>query len=98
MSRALKEFSQKSLKSIALPAVGAGNLGYPHKEVADTLVATTVEFLNKNPGSTLNKVSFVSYSDDVMLQVSFSFSNSSSRAKHFKQKLPSCEVTFAGLK
>ena len=63
-------FSQHQLTSAAIPAVGTGVLGYPYKDVADTLVSATVEFLNDNPSSTLKEVSFVSYSDDLIQQVS----------------------------
>ena len=70
VTAALREFSQKRLTSIALPAVGTGNSNYPHADVARTLVSATVEFLNSNPSTTLNKVNFVSYSDKIMWQVS----------------------------
>ena len=61
MTEALSAFSQKGLASIALPAVGTGGLNFPCTEVADTLVNTTVKFLNANPGSTLKEIRYVSY-------------------------------------
>ena len=62
---ALSAFSQQGLTSIALPAVGTGGLNFPIPEVADTLVNTTVKFLNANPGSTLKEVCFISYQSNV---------------------------------
>ena len=61
VKEALSAFSQQGLTSIALPPVGTGGLNYPLEEVANTLVNTTVKFLNGNPGSTLKEVCYVSY-------------------------------------
>ena len=69
MTEALTEFSHKGLKSIALPAVGTGMLCYPRSKMAEVLVSATVMFLTENPGSTLKEISFVSYFDDMIMQV-----------------------------
>ena len=66
---ALSAFSQQGLTSIALPAVGTGGLNFPIPEVADTLVNTTVKFLNGNPGSTLKEIRFISYSWEAVTKV-----------------------------
>ena len=57
----LSAFSQQGLTSIALPPVGTGGSNFPLEEVANTLVNTTVKFLNANPGSTLKEIRYVSY-------------------------------------
>ena len=71
MTEALYAFSERGLTSVALPPVGTGNLKFPLKEVADTLVNTTVKFLNANPGSTLKEIRYVSYFQPDVTMVSF---------------------------
>ena len=68
---ALTAFSQEGLKSVALPAIGTGNMEFPKSKVAQVMVAAAVDFLSLNPQSTLMDVQFVSYFDSDMHMVSF---------------------------
>ncbi|KAL5021578.1 hypothetical protein ScPMuIL_000733 [Solemya velum] len=57
----LNETSQKGLTSIAFPALGSGNLGYPLKVVAEEMYRAVYEFQKENKHSSLTSVSFVIY-------------------------------------
>lgn len=54
----------KKLKSIAFPALGTGNLGYPANVVAAKLFDTVEKYLSKNPNGSLEEVRFVIYQND----------------------------------
>jgi poly [ADP-ribose] polymerase 10/14/15 len=57
-----------SLKSVAFPALGTGNLGYPPHEAAK-IMYEEVEKFSKSKTTSLRDVMFVIY-DDSVLQVS----------------------------
>jgi len=50
-------------QTIALPAIGAGNLRYPPNIVADTMFAAAEEFAKSGPKSA-TKIKFVIYQGD----------------------------------
>ena len=56
--------SMKGFKSIALPAMGTGNLGFPRDVVAETMFNSVIEFSKKNPGTSVKDVRFVLYDKD----------------------------------
>ena len=47
------------MKSISIPSVGAGNLGYPSTEVAKRLLETSADYISKNQQKSLQLVHFV---------------------------------------
>lgn len=53
-----------NLKSIAFPALGAGNLGYPSNVVATKMFDTVEKYLKTNPDGSLEDVRFVIYQMD----------------------------------
>ncbi|XP_046558462.1 protein mono-ADP-ribosyltransferase PARP14-like [Haliotis rubra] len=50
--------------SIAFPALGTGNLGYPREEVAKIMFSAVADFWKKNPKTRLQDVRFVLYKGD----------------------------------
>lgn len=56
---------KQSLKSMALPAVGTGNLEFPRNYVAKTMITIVQEFSKDNPQTTLRDIRFILYDKDV---------------------------------
>ena len=56
--------SQRGFTSVALPAMGTGNLQFPRDVVADTMFNTVMEFSKTNPRTTVKDVRFVLYIGD----------------------------------
>ena len=50
--------------SIALPAMGTGNLSFPRDVVAETMFNSVIDFSKKNPGISVKDVRFVLYPGD----------------------------------
>jgi len=68
--RCLEYVNQKGYKSVAFPVIGTGNLGYPWKLVAKTMLDTVEDFGRKHPTS-IKAVKIVVFHKDVQsLQVS----------------------------
>ena len=61
------------MTSIALPAIGAGGLGYPHDVVAKTMVDEIREFRRQHPTSGLDVTIIVRVEDASVIQVVTSF-------------------------
>lgn len=55
--------SEKGLKSISIPAISSGIFGFPKDKCAMILVKEAVEYINKNPESSLNLIEFCVYDD-----------------------------------
>ena len=60
----LKDADTTGMTSIALPAIGTGNLGYPSKIVAKLMYEAATTFYNENTGGSLNDIQFVLYPND----------------------------------
>ena len=64
----LKEVYQRAdssmFSSVAIPAVGTGNLHIPHALVAKCMYEEAEEFGQKNPNTTLQDIRFVVYDKD----------------------------------
>ena len=56
--------SQKGFKSVALPAMGTGNLHFPRNVVAEIMLNSVIEFSEANPAASVNEVRFVLYEKD----------------------------------
>ncbi|CAH1257858.1 PARP14 [Branchiostoma lanceolatum] len=59
----LEEAAKNNYRSIAIPAISSGIYGYPLKNCAETIVATTVEYLEGDPNTSLEVIEFVNIDD-----------------------------------
>ena len=64
MTDCLKRAASKGAKSIAFPAIGTGNLGYPKQSVAKAMFDGVQKFKNFYNGSSIVEVLFVIYPKD----------------------------------
>ena len=62
---ALSYASQKGFNSVALPAMGTGNLHFPRDVVAEIMFNSVIEFSEANPATSVNEVRFVLYEKDL---------------------------------
>jgi O-acetyl-ADP-ribose deacetylase (regulator of RNase III) len=60
----LKLADQYSLKSIAFPAISTGVFGYPMEKAAETITKTVIDYLHREPTTSLEKVLIVLYDDN----------------------------------
>jgi O-acetyl-ADP-ribose deacetylase (regulator of RNase III) len=60
----LKLADQYSLKSIAFPAISTGVFGYPMEKAAETITKTIIDYLHREPTTSLEKVLIVLYDDN----------------------------------
>ena len=61
----MEKASLAGYSSIAFPAMGTGNLGYPRDIVAKCMHQSVNDFGNHNPNSSLKEVKIVVYDKDV---------------------------------
>ena len=61
---ALNTASSNEYTSIALPAMGTGNLHFPRDVVAETMFNSVIEFSKTNPETSVKDVRFVLYDKD----------------------------------
>ncbi|XP_052088539.1 protein mono-ADP-ribosyltransferase PARP14-like isoform X3 [Mytilus californianus] len=64
IDRCLQEADGNGCKSIALPAMGTGKLGYPRDLVATHMYSSVEQFASQNPSSNVTEVLFVLYDKD----------------------------------
>ncbi|XP_076462556.1 protein mono-ADP-ribosyltransferase PARP14-like isoform X2 [Babylonia areolata] len=62
--KCLSEANTRGYTSIAFPALGAGALGYPKDEVAQTMLRAVGQFEQSHPSTSLRKVIFVVFPTD----------------------------------
>ena len=66
VKKCLQECTRLKAKSISIPSIGAGNLGYPADVVATCLLEETTSYMSKNKGKTsLQLVHFVIFDGTV---------------------------------
>ncbi len=65
IKKCLSEAQKRSLVSIAIPAIGTGNLGYPRDRVAAASFDEVLKFSKNNPSGTLKEVHLVVYDKDL---------------------------------
>lgn len=65
MKTCLQKTSDKGFVSIAFPALGTGNLGYPKDVVARNMLSCVERFSTSNPGTSVCDVRFVVYERDM---------------------------------
>ena len=61
---ALNYGTKKGFASIALPAIGTGNLHFPRDVVAETMFNTVIEFSRANPATSVKDVGFILHDQD----------------------------------
>lgn len=64
IKKCLNEAQKRKLVSIAIPALGTGNLGYPRDRVAAASFEEVLAFSKNNPGSSLREIHLVVYDKD----------------------------------
>ncbi|XP_046562803.1 protein mono-ADP-ribosyltransferase PARP14-like isoform X2 [Haliotis rubra] len=73
VAKCLKKASDKQYRSIAFPALGTGNLGYPRDVVAKTMMETMEQFGQDNPTTSLQEVKIVVYHKDTATIKAFDY-------------------------
>lgn len=56
--------SGQNHSSIAFPALGTGNLSYPEQNVAKCMIEAVIEYIEKNPQSSVTDVKIVVFHRD----------------------------------
>ncbi|XP_022795889.1 poly [ADP-ribose] polymerase 14-like isoform X2 [Stylophora pistillata] len=65
IKKCLDEAQKRGVSSIAIPAIGTGNLKFPHDRVATASFDEVFSFSKNNPKSTLKEVHLVVYDKDL---------------------------------
>lgn len=65
MANCLETANKAGFTSIAFPALGTGNLGYPKTEVARMMFSNVEVFGRNNPTTSIKDVRFVIYEKDI---------------------------------
>ena len=63
ITKVMQECDRLKATSVAFPALGTGNLGFPEKVVAEVMVRTISSYLRQNPSTTVKKVLLVVFMD-----------------------------------
>ena len=63
--KVMAECDRLKASSVAFPALGTGNLGFPPDVATKIIVQAAHHYLQENPNSLLKKVVFVIYQDEV---------------------------------
>ncbi|XP_048244612.1 protein mono-ADP-ribosyltransferase PARP14-like isoform X2 [Haliotis rufescens] len=87
ISDCLQEASQEGHKTIAFPALGTGNLGYPNAMVAETMMATVERFSQGNPDSSLEEVKIVVFNDTSIFKLLQIFQRQKKKTDDEKMKI-----------
>ena len=64
MNNCLNEADSKRYNSIAFPAIGTGNLGFPRDVVAKEMFTVIYNFARANPKTSIKDVRFIVYQKD----------------------------------
>ena len=71
----MSQCNQAGMTSLAIPAVGTGNLGWPASVVAESFFDAVIRFSGQQVGTSLKKIYFVIYPTDAnSVAVSYFFS------------------------
>lgn len=60
---ALKRAHEAKLRSIAFPSIGTGVGGFSMQRAAELMLGTTLSFLRNEPGTSIERITFVLYND-----------------------------------
>ena len=73
LKKILEQAMKQGMTSIAIPAIGTGNLNFPRDVTARVMYETVADFSKDNPTSALNDIRFWVYDKDIQtVQVSCS--------------------------
>ena len=64
VTQVLQQANQKGYQSIALPAIGTGNLRFPHNVAARLMYEAAIKFSQQNPQGSLVDIRLVVYHQD----------------------------------
>ena len=64
LDKILSQCHQAGMTSLAIPAVGTGNLGWPANIVAESFFDAVIRFSAREDGTSLKKIHFVVYPAD----------------------------------
>lgn len=64
LANSFQAATDQKLTSIAIPAIGAGQLGFPHQFIATVMLEELCKFSSRNPLTQLRDVRFVVYQKD----------------------------------
>ena len=71
LANCFQEADNNKMKSVAIPPIGTGNLGFDPHFVANVMREELFQFSRRNPQTTLRDVRFVVYQkDDCVIQAS----------------------------
>ena len=65
ITKLLDKANQCGMTSIAIPAIGTGNLGYPRDVTARVMYEAAIQFSKTNPGGSVNDIRFWVYDKDL---------------------------------
>ena len=68
MTDCLNQAATAEHTSIAFPALGTGNLGYPEQNVAKCMMDIVIDYAEKNPQSSIRDVKIVIFHQDQRTQ------------------------------
>ena len=66
MTQVMKECDRLKASSVAIPSIGAGNLGFPPDVVARIMVGAVSTYLDQNRRTSVTKVSFVIFDKNIL--------------------------------
>ena len=69
--KCLDQMENDKLRSIAIPAIGTGNLCYPCEEVAKVLFQEVTRYLTGHPLSLIDDIRFVVFGEDPIALLAF---------------------------
>ncbi len=71
IKKCLDQAEKDKFASIAIPAIGTGNLQYPRSEVTKIIFEEVTSYLTAHPRSAIIDVRFVAYSGDQLTVTAF---------------------------
>ena len=98
LKKSLHEAHKRSLTSIAIPAIGTGNLKFPHDRVATASFEEVLKFSKKNLSSTVKEVHLVVYDKDFPTVQAFQTELQSRKRKQPQQAAKSGKKKRRGLR
>ncbi len=66
IAKVMAECDRLKASSVAFPALGTGNLGFPSDVTAKIMVQAAHRYLQWNPNTSVKKVAFIIYQDEVL--------------------------------
>ncbi|XP_072026034.1 protein mono-ADP-ribosyltransferase PARP14-like [Amphiura filiformis] len=86
MQKVLAQANEEGHASIAIPAIGTGNLGFPAKVTAQLMYEEALSFSQQNPGGSLIEIRFVVYQNDHSTIKAFEDESKTRKDSSFQQR------------